>query len=365
MVRAMPAKPLTDEQKADAARLMTHFTAWQRRMKDSKQPISQLEAAARMGFGQSALSQYLTGKIPLNYTVLAKICDLIGSTPELISPALVKAEAERFAAWSGFESAAEAQAAQLFELRGIAVKRLMPGAHLPSWFRSAAPGYRPDMEIVVGDESCWVEVKPLADELTRTLPPAHLESQYPDRFLFLTGAPEGYARRIDEWLQTRRGTDAMQFVDTRAQETPPRYRLKEPQRVWVVDLSRGSSTIWDEGDRPVGATEEYAEVATSDERAFACRVVGDAMVPRFMPGEFALVEPGMEPDLEDDVLVRLHSGEVLIRRLLSRRGGVRLGTYSNSDVQTFREDEIVWMYYVAHPIPARRIKHRLANQDAP
>jgi len=84
----MPAQPLTPEQKADADRLRTRFAAWQQQQKDRKQPSSQAEAAARLEFGQSALSQYLQGRIPLNVKALAKFCDLLGCAPAEISPNL-------------------------------------------------------------------------------------------------------------------------------------------------------------------------------------------------------------------------------------------------------------------------------------
>lgn len=122
-------------------------------------------------------------------------------------------------------------------------------------------------------------------------------------------------------------------------------------------------SIWGDCDCPVGATDEYTELATVDEHAFATRVIGNSMFPRYMPGEYALVEPGTEPDIEDDVLVRLATGETLVKRLLSRRGGIRLGSYNDAAVMTFQSEEISWMYYIAHPIPARRIKHRVDQQD--
>ena len=53
----MPAKPLTAEQKEDAARLKEFFKAWQASMRDAGKPVSQDAAAAKLGFGQSALSQ--------------------------------------------------------------------------------------------------------------------------------------------------------------------------------------------------------------------------------------------------------------------------------------------------------------------
>jgi len=50
-----------------------------------------------LGFGQSALSQYLGGKIPLNGKTLMKFCGLIGADPAEISPSLVADEVERAA----------------------------------------------------------------------------------------------------------------------------------------------------------------------------------------------------------------------------------------------------------------------------
>lgn len=116
--------------------------------------------------------------------------------------------------------------------------------------------------------------------------------------------------------------------------------------------------IWTDGDYPAGSTDEFAEVASSDPHAFLAEVVGPSMIPRFNPGEFALVEPETEPDIEDDVLVRLTSGETLLKRLLSRRGGLRLGSYNDPDTFFLHPGEYTWCYYVAHPVPRRKIKNR-------
>lgn len=89
----MPAKPLTPEQLEDAARLRMRFKQWQQQQKDLDRPSSQMEAAAQLGFGQSALSQYLRGDIPLNIRVIAKFVALLDCKAEEISPAL----AENFA----------------------------------------------------------------------------------------------------------------------------------------------------------------------------------------------------------------------------------------------------------------------------
>jgi phage repressor protein C with HTH and peptisase S24 domain len=117
--------------------------------------------------------------------------------------------------------------------------------------------------------------------------------------------------------------------------------------------------VWTDGDFPVGVTTEYAEVASTDPHAFIVRVVGTSMVPKFTPGDYALIEPGTEPDIEDDVLVRLTNGQTMIKRLLSRRGHIRLGSYNDPTVLTYEKEEVTWIYYVAYPVPARKIKTRV------
>lgn len=130
-------------------------------------------------------------------------------------------------------------------------------------------------------------------------------------------------------------------------------------KVWVIGNGQGGlpDRIWTDGDYPVGASDKYAEVATDDQHAFIVSVRGDSMIPRYQPGEYALVEPSTAPEIEDDVLVRLATGETMLKRLLSRRGGIRLGSYNSAEVMTYREEDIIWIYYVSHPIPARKIKH--------
>jgi len=133
------------------------------------------------------------------------------------------------------------------------------------------------------------------------------------------------------------------------------------REVPVIGKAMGgiADRVWDDAGFPVGVSDEYAEVATQDANAFITPVEGTSMAPRFNPGEFALVEPNTEPEIEDDVLVRFRNDGTCLKRLLSRRGGfIRLGSYNTLDVITCRQEDIVWMYYVAHPIPARKIKNR-------
>jgi transcriptional regulator with XRE-family HTH domain len=87
----MPAKELSPEQKADAARLKMAFKSWQTARKTLGLPFAQDEIAEEMfGFGQSALSQYLNGLIPLNATALLKFCKALRVSPDLISPSIAE-----------------------------------------------------------------------------------------------------------------------------------------------------------------------------------------------------------------------------------------------------------------------------------
>lgn len=116
--------------------------------------------------------------------------------------------------------------------------------------------------------------------------------------------------------------------------------------------------IWTDEDYPAGATGEVAEIASTDPQAFVIEVEGTSMAPKYMPRAFALVEPGTDIDLEDDVLVRLVSGETLLKRLVSRRAGYSLASYGDAIVHFFKPEEVLWIYYVAYPVPRKKIKSR-------
>lgn len=151
-----------------------------------------------------------------------------------------------------------------------------------------------------------------------------------------------------------------------AREEPrTEYQPVRPGRFHLVPVvGRGAGgdlpeRLWTDGDFPVGASNDYAEVASTDPHAFIVQVVGSSMIPEYTPGEYALVEPGTDPDIEDDVLVRLSNGQTMLKRLLSRRGMIRLGSYNDAAILTYPKEEVTWIYYVAYPVPARKIKSRI------
>lgn len=84
----MPALPLTQEQLDDAARLKLRFAEWQKRQKEAGRPASQEAAGEMLGFNQSALSQYLNGRIPLNVDAATRFASVLGCPVADFSPRL-------------------------------------------------------------------------------------------------------------------------------------------------------------------------------------------------------------------------------------------------------------------------------------
>lgn len=160
------------------------------------------------------------------------------------------------------------------------------------------------------------------------------------------------------WLSTGEGQMSALATDSSKPLPYLRTNVKEVPALGHGNGGTMPERLWTDGDYPVGVTDEYAELATSDPHAFLVGVKGPSMIPRFNPGEYALVEPGTEPELEDDVLVRLATGETIIKRLLSRRDGWRFGSYNDSQVLHMRPEDVTWVYYIAHPVPRRKIKNR-------
>ncbi|KGG90979.1 peptidase S24 [Comamonas thiooxydans] len=90
----MPALPLTPEQKADAARLKQLFQRWKADRRAQGLQSSQDTFSDQVGFGQSAVSQYLNGKIPLNPAAAAKFSKALGCQISDFSATIAAAASE-------------------------------------------------------------------------------------------------------------------------------------------------------------------------------------------------------------------------------------------------------------------------------
>ena len=136
----------------------------------------------------------------------------------------------------------------------------------------------------------------------------------------------------------------------------PIFRIAKAVQVVGSIASGFPEKVWEDGESHPPSTREYAFVATSDPDAFLIEIDDDVMAPKYEPGQFALVEPNADIDIEDDVLVRLLTGRTVLRRLASRRDWIVLTClkYQGSSL-TVRPAEVAWMYYVAHPVPAKKV----------
>ncbi|EPK6502320.1 TPA: helix-turn-helix domain-containing protein [Klebsiella aerogenes] len=76
---------LTDEHKADAARLKSLYQSLKKELK-----LSQILIADQMGMTQSAVGHYITGRQPLNARVVSDFARILGVGAEQISPSLAR-----------------------------------------------------------------------------------------------------------------------------------------------------------------------------------------------------------------------------------------------------------------------------------
>lgn len=168
---------------------------------------------------------------------------------------------------------------------------------------------------------------------------------------------EDAGRKPRGWLDTIHGQPNVEFT----QQYSYIVDTNKIAHVPVIGKSMGGlpdRMFTDEG-RPINGHDDYADIYSSDPKAFAVQVDGNSMFPRFRNGEYALVEPDTAPEVEDDVLVKITDGKVMLKRLISLRGGVTLGSYNDQNIYTFPHEEIVWLYYVAYSIPRRKILKRI------
>lgn len=152
---------------------------------------------------------------------------------------------------------------------------------------------------------------------------------------------------------------------------PPRpadaHRFRPPIEVPVVGTTQGGppDRLWDELCYPVGYSDEYLEVSTPDQHAYALRVVGNSMAPRIMEGEWLLVEPSKEVYPGDDVVVKTVDGEVMVKRLISDRDGRLVLASINEAFQqiTIPTSNVVFLHYVGGIHPARSAKQRISGAE--
>lgn len=98
-------------------------------------------------------------------------------------------------------------------------------------------------------------------------------------------------------------------------ETAP--ELKKARRIPVTGSVRGG----DDGYLVQDNTPDgWVEYWTGDPHAYALRVRGDSMHPRYRAGEFVVITPSIEAQPGRDVVVKLTCGKCLLKQLNWTRG---------------------------------------------
>ncbi|MGV3679690.1 MAG: S24 family peptidase [Acidovorax sp.] len=107
---------------------------------------------------------------------------------------------------------------------------------------------------------------------------------------------------------------------------PPAYEIQSnvadapalvPSRLIPVvgHVKGGPDGFLEEMKYPVGHGEGFVEYWTKDTEAYALRVKGDSMSPRYRNREFVVITPSIEAQPGYDVMVKLKDGQKLLKLL--------------------------------------------------
>lgn len=115
----------------------------------------------------------------------------------------------------------------------------------------------------------------------------------------------------------------------------------------VGQTTGGGGGYWEELGFPVGHGEAVVDMPSKDKNAYALRVKGSSMSPRMYEGEAVVVEPNHPCVPGDEVVVRVHNGETMVKVLLSQRNGETiLGSVGTDDRIELQTKDIEFMHFV-------------------
>lgn len=154
---------------------------------------------------------------------------------------------------------------------------------------------------------------------------------------------DGITPAVQKVLDMLQSTHAQSNVE-------PAPTLKESRRVPVVgEVKGGDDGYLDELQYPVGHGDGYVDYPVTDPQAYALRVRGDSMYPRYKAGEFIVVEPSLEAQPGDDVVVSLKDGRKLLKELnWVRDGEVQLLSSNNHfGPMTIQLEDVLYIQLVS------------------
>lgn len=118
----------------------------------------------------------------------------------------------------------------------------------------------------------------------------------------------------DRYFEEGFGLSATLHVQSNVE---PALELKKSRRVPITGSVRGGDDGYLVQDT---VPDGWVEYWTGDPNAYALRIKGDSMHPRYRAGEFVVITPSIEAQPGRDVVVKLHNGKCLLKELNWIRG---------------------------------------------
>lgn len=150
------------------------------------------------------------------------------------------------------------------------------------------------------------------------------------------------------------GTDDCLVTETQSNTSNlPLIQVGKVPVVGSIEVSQTGS------HRLTSAPPPYRQLLhpSADRAAFAWLVADDSLRPRFKPGEFLVIEPTSPPEWGFECAARTLDGQVLIKTLDWRRGGLTQFSGINDDGRptTVRDDALEFVLRIAALAPASRL----------
>ncbi|MFH1422552.1 MAG: XRE family transcriptional regulator [Planctomycetota bacterium] len=129
---------------------------------------------------------------------------------------------------------------------------------------------------------------------------------------------------------------------------PPQLR-----RIPLISYTAAGAPTSYESPYPVGYADEYIEVSSEigDPHAFALRIKGDSMEPRFFNGDVVIICPSWQVKENKPVVIKFNDDEVTCK-IFSRFGDtVILSSLNPRHVPRIcKQEDIIWIYPVVQVI---------------
>lgn len=223
-----------------------------------------------------------------------------------------------------------------------------------------------------GNATAWCNYySQFVDDDEAPLTPSYIRQLVPKRGEAKRHIGEKSARRLERiggkpvgWLDVDRRMTTDEKLAQRESETMAydgAMELRDLRRIPLVgEVKGGADGYLEELQYPVGHGDGYVLWPTTDGAAYALRVRGDSMHPRYRAGEFVIVEPSKEPPAGEDVVAIFHDGRKMLKVLnWARDGEVQLLSINNGFAPlTVSARDIRAMHYAAGRAP-RSALHKI------